>query len=86
MKINNVGVNAVNPYKRQVQKLDAAEQTKKQVSDQLQISSVAKELQSSSFTTERAERIQQLKVDIESGNYKVDAKQVAGDLLAFYRK
>ena len=86
MKINNVGVNAVNPYKRQALKLDLAEQTKKQSADQLQISSVAKELQSSSFATERAERIQQLKVDIESGNYKVDAKQVAGDLLAFYRK
>jgi negative regulator of flagellin synthesis FlgM len=43
-------------------------------------------MQSSSFATERAERIQQLKVDIESGNYKVDAKQIAGDLLAFYRK
>ena len=86
MKINNVGVNAVNPYKRQAQKLDAAEQTKKQSADQLQISSVAKELQSSSFATERAERIQQLKVDIESSNYKVDAKQVAGDLIAFYRK
>lgn len=86
MKINNVGVNAVNPYKLQAQKLDATQQTKKQGADQLQISSVAKELQSSSFATERAERIQQLKVDIESGNYKVDAKQVAGDLLAFYRK
>ena len=86
MKINNVGVNAVNPYKRQAQKLDAAEQTRKQAADQLQISSVAKELQSSSFSTERAERIQQLKVDIESGNYKVNAKQVAEDLLAFYRK
>ena len=86
MKINNVGVNAVNPYKRQAQKLDAAEQTRKQAADQLQISSVAKELQSSSFATERAERIQQLKVVIESGNYKVDAKKVAEDLLAFYRK
>jgi negative regulator of flagellin synthesis FlgM len=86
MKINNVGVNAVNPYKLQSQKLDAAEQTKKQASDKLEISSVAKELQSSSYSTERAERIQQLKVDIETGNYKVDANKVAGDLLAFYRK
>jgi negative regulator of flagellin synthesis FlgM len=86
MKINNVGVNAVNPYKRQAQKLDAAEQTKKQSADQLQISSVAKELQSSTYSIERAERVQQLKVDIESGNYKVDANKVASDLLAFYRK
>lgn len=86
MKINNVGVNAVNPYKLQSQKLDAAEQTKKQASDKLEISSVAKELQSSSYSTERSERIQQLKVDIETGNYKVDANKVAGDLLAFYRK
>ncbi|MFX3675295.1 MAG: flagellar biosynthesis anti-sigma factor FlgM [Paenisporosarcina sp.] len=86
MKINNIGVNAVNPYKRQAQKLDAAEQTKKQSADQLQISSVAKELQSSTYATERSERIQQLKVDIETGNYKVDANKVASDLLAFYRK
>ena len=86
MKINNVGVNAVNPYKRQAQKLDATEQTKKQSTDQLQISSVAKELQSSSYATERSERVQQLKVEIESGNYKVDAKKVAADLLSFYRK
>ena len=86
MIINNVGVNAVNPYKRQAQKLDATEQTKKQSADQLQISSVAKELQSSTFATERSERVQQLKVEIESGNYKVDAKKVAADLLSFYRK
>ena len=86
MKINNVGVNAVNPYKRQAQKLDATEQTKKQSADQLQISSVAKELQSSTYATERSERVQQLKVDIESGNYKVDASKVAADLLSFYRK
>ncbi len=86
MKINNVGVNAVNPYKRQAQKIDATEQTKKQAADQLQISSAAKELQTSSYATERAERVQQLKVDIESGNYKVDANKVATDLLAFYRK
>lgn len=86
MKINNVGVNAVNPYKRQAQKLDAAEQTKTQAADQLQISSAAKELQTSSYATERAERVQQLKAAIESGNYKVDANKVATDLLAFYRK
>lgn len=86
MKINNVGVNAVNPYKRQAQKLDATEQIKKQSADQLQISSVAKELQSSTYATERSERVQQLKVDIETGNYKVDANKVAADLLSFYRK
>ncbi len=37
------------------------------------------------YSTERAERVQQLKADIDSGEYKVNARKVAEDMLKYYR-
>ncbi|MBK3494823.1 flagellar biosynthesis anti-sigma factor FlgM [Viridibacillus sp. YIM B01967] len=86
MKIFNYGVNAVNPYKNQPVKSDFAKKSVADTADQLVISSAAKDLQGIvSYADERAERIQELKVQIQDGNYKVDAKKVAGDMLKYYR-
>lgn len=86
MKIFNYGVNAVNPYKNQPVKSDFAKQSVSKTADQLEISSAAKDLQGIvSYADERAERVQALKAQIQEGNYKVDAKQVASDILKYYR-
>lgn len=85
MKINPIGVQAVNPYNKQARAVKSTE-TQKTFADQIEISSKAKEMQANStYASERAERVKKIKEDIDSGNYKVDAKQVAEDMLKFYR-
>ncbi|AYC28939.1 flagellar biosynthesis anti-sigma factor FlgM [Paenisporosarcina cavernae] len=86
MKINQVGVNAVNPYKKQSQKVEAAEAKQKFASDKLEISSVAKEMQTSVYSAERAEKIAKLKESIDAGTYQVDANKLAADLVNFYKE
>lgn len=84
MKINAVNLRAVNPYQTAQRAQKAVEKTSFQ--DKLEISSQAKEMQiSSSYSTERAEKVQKLKADIQSGEYKVDARKVAEDMLNYYR-
>lgn len=86
MKINTFGVQAINTYTNQARAVKGAKQGAT-FADKLEISSAAKEMQttSSTYASERAERVQQLKADIQSGDYKVDAKQVAHDMLNYYR-
>lgn len=86
MKITSYGVNNVNPYKKQQQKLNSIS-GKSPFADKIEISSAAKEMQvSSTVNTERAERVEKLKAQIDSGEYKVNARKVAEDLLNYYRK
>ena len=87
MKINPIGLQAIQSYKNQT-RVAKSEQSTKTFADQIEISSKAKEMQSttSTYATERAERLKQLKEDIDSGNYKVDAKKVAEDMLKYYRR
>lgn len=87
MKIYNYGVNKVNPYQNQSLKIEQLKKSSINVTDQLEISSAAKDLQGiKSYADERAERVQQLKEQVQSGNYQVDAKQLASDILKYYRK
>lgn len=54
--------------------------------DRIEISDAAKEMQVvSDYSQERAEKIQKLKKEIQSGQYKVDAQKVAEDMLKYYR-
>lgn len=86
MKIYNYGVNKVNPYQNQSLKTDQVKKNTLNVTDQLEISSAAKDLQGmKSYTSERAERVQQLKGQVQSGNYTVDAQKLAKDILNYYR-
>ena len=87
MKINPIGLQAIQSYKNQT-RVAKSEQSAKTFADHIEISSKAKEMQSttSSYANERAERIKKLKEDIDSGNYKVDAKKVAEDMLKYYRR
>ncbi|MFG3612564.1 flagellar biosynthesis anti-sigma factor FlgM [Rummeliibacillus stabekisii] len=87
MKIQNYGVNKVNPYQNQSLKTEKLKKSTVNMTDQIEISSAAKDLQGiKSYSTDRAERIGQIKEQVEAGNYKVDANKLASDLLRYYHK
>lgn len=87
MKIYNYGVNKVNPYQNQSLKTEQVKKSTLNVTDQLEISSAAKDLQGiKSYADERAERVQQLKEQIQTGNYQVDAQKLASDIFNYYRR
>ncbi|WP_337983223.1 flagellar biosynthesis anti-sigma factor FlgM [Lysinibacillus sp. C5.1] len=85
MKITSYGVNAVNAYKNQVRNVKS-DTNKASFADKIEISKAAQNMQGvTTYSAERAERVQQLKADIDSGEYKVNARKVAEDMLKFYR-
>lgn len=85
MKINNHHVQQVNPYRANQTK---AEQVKKQEavpSDSLQISKEAKKLsEPSPIAAQRSDKVSALKAQIQAGTYKVDAEQLASDLIGYF--
>lgn len=86
MKITSIGVNGINPYNKQQVNIKPKE-TKPNVTDKIEISTTAKELSTSlNYSTDRAQKVQKLKEEIQSGEYKVDTHKVAEDLLNYYRK
>ena len=86
MKIFNYGVHGVNPYTNVKKKAPVQQNTGQPFADKLEISSAAQEMKvTSEYSTQRTEKVQQLKADIQSGKYKVDAKQVAADMLKYYK-
>ena len=85
VKINGIGLNNVNPY-NQTKRPQQTNKAGQSFADKLEISSAAKEMKvASEYTEARAERVQQLKAEIESGEYKVNARKVAEDMLKYYR-
>lgn len=86
MKINSFNnVRPVNPYNNQ-QRVTKDTKVGATFADKIEISSAAKEMQvTSNFSLERAERVQKLKAEIQSGDYQVNARQVAEDMLKYYR-
>lgn len=86
MKITNIGLNQVNPYKRSQQQTEKAQQTMRPTTDQLEISSAAKSMQTKSpVEVNQAERVAAIKAEIDAGTYKVDAKKLASNILNYYR-
>ena len=86
MKINPLGIRAIQSY-NQAQTVNKVGKKGESFADKLEISSKAKEMQvSSSYQSDRAEKVKQLKEDIHSGTYKVNAQQVAQDMLNYYRR
>lgn len=86
MKINPINLQAINSYNQQARPVKNTT-TPKTFKDQIEISSKAKEMQATStYANERAERMKKIKEEIDSGTYKVDAKQVAQDMLKYYRR
>lgn len=87
MKINNVNLPAMNPYKANEIKAEKAEQKVSLQADKLEISAEAKQLSEvSSYTAGRNERVQELKAQVEAGTYKVDPEQLAKNLASYFNK
>lgn len=85
MKINNYGTSGINPYKRQMNKLENTNKVSNQT-DKVEISATAKGMQSvNSIAVERQEKVDAIKIQVENGNYKVNTKEVAKSLFSFYR-
>jgi negative regulator of flagellin synthesis FlgM len=87
MKINNIGSSGINPYKRYMNKLDEAKKSSFNVSDKVEISSTAKELQQSSqIPAQRQAKVEELKLQVENGTYKLNPKETAKGIIDFYFK
>ncbi|MGM0843777.1 MAG: flagellar biosynthesis anti-sigma factor FlgM [Bacillota bacterium] len=86
MKINNINNSGINPYKRQQNNVEQAAKTNLQKADKLEISSAAKEMQGTSkLVKERQAKVEELKINVENGNYKPDPQKIAKGLINFYR-
>ena len=87
MKINPMQPSSVNPYKINQMKTDQIEQKSKVKADKLEISSEAKQLsETSPFTIERNERVQQLKAQVQSGTYDVNPDELASNLVNYFKR
>ncbi|MFD1736802.1 flagellar biosynthesis anti-sigma factor FlgM [Bacillus salitolerans] len=84
MKINNINSMNVNPYKKNVNKLPNVERSSAKA-DKVEISSAAQELrQTSKVVTERLDKVEALRQQVQSGNYSVDAEAVAKSVLQYF--
>lgn len=86
MKINNFGTHRINPYNRQMNKLDELKKAEKPV-DKVEISSTAKAMQQlSDVEQQRAKKVEELKIQVENGTYKPNSKDIARSIADFYFK
>lgn len=86
MKINNFGTSRINPYNRQMNKLDELKKAEKPV-DKVEISSTAKAMQQvSEVEQQRAKKVEELKIQVENGTYKPNPKEIARSIADFYSK
>ncbi|MGG1877335.1 MULTISPECIES: flagellar biosynthesis anti-sigma factor FlgM [Paenibacillus] len=89
MKINESGrLNGINSYQRNIESREAQHIDKKQRrKDEVSISMKAMELnaQSKVQDPERAEKVQRLKEEVESGTYQVPAERLADKLLPYFQ-
>lgn len=86
MKVNKYNIHPVNPYKLNEAKISQQKQPSSIQKDKIEISTEAKKLSKlTEANTERTKRIQQLKNEVESGTYEIDAEQIAKSLLKYYR-
>jgi len=88
MKINhNIGPSGINPYKRQMSTPDATANAANKKADKVEISSTAKEMQQlSHLSVQRQQKVEELKLQVENGMYKINPKETAKGILAFYQK
>lgn len=86
MKINNFGTHRVNPYNRQLNKLDEMKKAEKPV-DKVEISSTAKAMQQvSEVEQQRAMKVEDLKIQVQNGTYKPNPQEIAKSIADFYSK
>jgi negative regulator of flagellin synthesis FlgM len=87
MKVNSFGSQGVNPYKRQMNKMDQVGLAVNKQKDKVEISSTAKEMQQvSQLEKQRQAKVEELKFQVENGTYKMDPKESAKGIIHFYSK
>ncbi|WP_065410326.1 flagellar biosynthesis anti-sigma factor FlgM [Pseudobacillus wudalianchiensis] len=87
MKINQNGVSGINPYQRQLNKVQEAKKAVEAPKDKLEISSAAKGMQEvSKLTKERMEKIASLKQQVAKGEYQPQPEKIAEGIVKFYKK
>jgi negative regulator of flagellin synthesis FlgM len=87
MRINHFNSIQNNPYKKQTQDVKQETVQSAYKKDEIQISDEAKKLLSSSkFEQERADKVNEIKRQVESGNYQVNTSKVGKSILDFWRK
>lgn len=86
MKINGANQVNFNPYKQHLQKqADMKKSASK--SDEIQISQEALKLQEKEKPAEkRAAYVEQIKQEVESGEYKIDVEKTARKMINFWQK
>lgn len=89
MKINDTGrVGAINNYQRQYEAGRKGLDHKSRRKDELSISTAGMELlkaQESALSPERMKRIEELKEQVSTGTYHVDAGKLAEKLLPYFK-
>ncbi|MFC0525408.1 flagellar biosynthesis anti-sigma factor FlgM [Pontibacillus salicampi] len=84
MKINGPNHSNLNPYRKNIQKQQDMPKSHTQ-SDKLEISNQAKQLQENNKSLEaRQKRVEDLKNQVQSGNYHVDAQKSAKSIIKFW--
>jgi negative regulator of flagellin synthesis FlgM len=87
MRINHFNSIQNNPYKNQVQNMKQEKVQSGYKKDELEISEEAKKLLSSSkFETDRAEKISEIKSQVDNGTYKININETAKSIINFWQK
>jgi negative regulator of flagellin synthesis FlgM len=87
MRINHFNPIQNNPYKTQVQDMKQEKFQSGYKKDELQISDEAKKLLSSSkFEQERAEKVNEIKNQVNQGTYKGNISDTAKSIINFWQK
>jgi negative regulator of flagellin synthesis FlgM len=87
MRINHFNSIQNNLYKKQTQDVKQEIVQSAYKKDEIQISDEAKRLLSSSkFEQERADKVNEIKRQVQSGNYQVNTSKVAKSILDFWRR
>jgi negative regulator of flagellin synthesis FlgM len=87
MRINHFNSIQNNPYKKQVQNMSQEKVQSGYKKDEIRISDEAKKLLSSSkFEQERAEKINEIKKQIDKGSYSVNVSETAKSIINFWKK
>lgn len=85
MKINQFGTSGVNPYKHHMNKLEGTAKSIKSSADKVEISTTAKEMQQvSQYASARQEKVEELKIQVENGNYQINPREIAKSIANFY--
>lgn len=85
MKINQLGLSGLNPYKTQLNKYEQFEKENGKKADKVEISLTAKEMQQvSPLVKDRQARVEELKIQVKNGQYQVDPQTVAKAIKKYY--